>query len=59
MLLVAGAAGVRAPVSALVRGNRFTVTSGLHSIEKSTCEGACSGTLKMEERYTFTFTPRR
>jgi hypothetical protein len=54
-----GGPALRAPASALVRGTKFTLSTGPHLSEETTCSGACSGTLKIEERYKITFTPRR
>jgi hypothetical protein len=50
--------GLRNPAGALANGRSFTLDSGVHVSEKSTCEGACSGKLTMTERYITTFTRR-
>lgn len=51
--------GWRLPAGELLTGAGFTLDTGIHRAEQVTCEGACSGTLKIEQRYVAIFTPRR
>jgi hypothetical protein len=53
------AGGLTPPVSQLVNGRAFTVDTGTHTSQQTTCEGDCSGTLTITQRYVATFTPRR
>jgi len=50
--------GLRNPAGALANGRSFTIDSGIKVSEQTTCEGSCSGTLKITERYVATFTRR-
>lgn len=51
--------GYRTPAGELLTGAGFTLDTGFHRAEQVTCEGSCSGTLKIEQRYVAIFTPRR
>jgi hypothetical protein len=50
--------GRRVPAGELAVGRGFRFAAS-QTREQPTCEGACSGMLKIEERYTATFTARR
>ncbi len=51
--------GFRLPVAELLTGAGFTLDTGVHRHEQTTCEGSCSGTVKIEQRYVAIFRPRR
>lgn len=50
--------GLRNPAGALASGRGFTIDTGVKVSEETTCEGACSGKVKITERYIATFTRR-
>ena len=50
--------GLRNPAGALANSRSFTLDSGVNVSEQPTCEGACSGTLTITQRYITTFTRR-
>ena len=50
--------GLRNPAGALANGRSFTIDTRVKVSEKPSCEGACSGKVKITERYVAVFTRR-
>ena len=51
--------GLRNPAGALLNGRSFRINTGVKVSEETTCTGACSGKVKITERYIAIFTARR
>lgn len=49
---------LRNPASALANGRSFTIDTGVKTSQKPSCEGDCSGKVKIAERYIAIFTRR-
>lgn len=50
--------GLRNPAGALANGRSFTIDTGVKVSEETSCEGDCSGKVKITERYIAIFTRR-